>query len=234
MKKLFCFSSPQKVCRSRNSEKQPGLSQRETKYAFISAFSHYVMRCNVFGCHALRVYVLCYVALSFSWFIPMASVNMAKLSKEQRKWLQTVRNTERNGLALLAVGWTSERQNRLFCCQLLVSQNCQFTPWIFFSRGKKKKPGLWTSQTNEGCSVPQSMESSKGYKCDTWIRPKFICDAWILQKGARDSRIYQPVCAICLLKYTWPVNFFFHLCDNSHHFPETLYTRREIWGFPFN
>ena len=63
MKKLFCFSSPQKVCRSRNSEKQPGLSQRETKYDFISAFSHYVMRCNVFGCHALRVYVLYYVAL---------------------------------------------------------------------------------------------------------------------------------------------------------------------------
>lgn len=171
--------------------------------------------------------------LSFSWFIPMASVNMAKLSKEQRKWLQTVRNTERNGLALLAVGWTSERQNRLFCCQLLVSQNCFYSMDLFQS-WKKKKPGLWTSQTNEGCSVPQSMESSKGFKCDTWIRPKFICDAWILQKGARDSRIYQPVCAICLLKYTWPVNFFFHLCDNSHHFPETLYTRREIWGFPFN
>lgn len=31
----------------------------------------------------------------------------------------------------------------------------------------EKKPGLWTSQTNEGCSVPHSMESSKGYKCDT-------------------------------------------------------------------
>lgn len=31
----------------------------------------------------------------------------------------------------------------------------------------EKKPGLWTSRTNEGCSVPHSMESSKGYKCDT-------------------------------------------------------------------
>lgn len=76
--------------------------------------------------------------LSFSWFIPMASVNMAKLSKEQSKWLQTVRNTERNGLALLAVGWTSERQNRLFCCQLLVSQNCFYSMDLFQSW--KKNP----------------------------------------------------------------------------------------------
>ena len=54
------------------------------------------------------------------------------------------------------------------------------------------------------------------------------------EKGERDSRNYEPTWGvICLLKYAYSVFLFSFISWKPQDFPETWYTRREIWSFPF-
>ena len=72
----------------------------------------------------------------------------------------------------------------------------------------------------------------KGFTRDAWMRLKLIRETWILMKGERDSWIYEPKWdVICLLIYTWPINFFFHFVKTSR-FPRNI--RTETWRFPFS
>ena len=72
----------------------------------------------------------------------------------------------------------------------------------------------------------------KGFTRDTWMRLKLIRETWILMKGERDSWIYELKWdMICLLIYTWPINFFFHFVKTSR-FPGNI--RTETWRFPFS
>ena len=64
----------------------------------------------------------------------------------------------------------------------------------------------------------------KGFTRDAWMRLKLIRETWILMKGERDSWIYEPKWdVICLLIYTWPINFFFHFVKTSR-FPRNIRT----------
>ena len=69
------------------------------------------------------------------------------------------------------------------------------------------------------------------------IFPYFIavsyvsCEAWNLKKRERNSWICDPEWGvICLVKYTWPVNFFFHFVKTSR-FPRNLVRKRRDLNF---
>lgn len=122
--------------------------------------------------------------LSFSWFIPMASVNMAKLSKEQ---------------ALLAVGWTSERQNRLFCSQLLVSQNCFYSMDLFQSWKKNLDCGH-PKQTKDILSltpwkVAKGINVTREWDRNSFVTPKFY----------RKARVIREFINLCARFVSWNI-----------------------------